>query len=211
MSSCVLLRSVDFLRHARGSGQERSQTRFFLGGARAPRLFHLASPLVLGYGFAPGRLRLSATLLPLESRQGGRTVRSPFSALFLFRVVEASTALASPLKFPGCGGSFSSVAPATLPERGGSYSSIVAGFWSLSSILGFSFFLFDGAPGRFGGRGEEGEESKSSGVDGESADDSPVVVEEEEMLRIAMEGGPTSDSLLGLRVAGFGYWALSPS
>ncbi|CAG7902253.1 unnamed protein product, partial [Brassica rapa] len=51
--------------------------------------------------------------------------------------LEASTALASPLKFPGCGGSFSSVASAKLPERGGSYSSIVAGFWSPGSILGF--------------------------------------------------------------------------
>ncbi|KAF2567384.1 hypothetical protein F2Q68_00026004 [Brassica cretica] len=38
--------------------------------------------------------------------------------------LEASTALASPLKFPGCGGFFSSVASAKLPERGGSYSFI---------------------------------------------------------------------------------------
>nr|VDD09838.1 unnamed protein product [Brassica oleracea] len=29
----------------------------------------------------------------------------------LIRVVEAYTALASPIKFPGCGGFFSSVAP----------------------------------------------------------------------------------------------------
>ncbi|WZY99168.1 hypothetical protein YC2023_071497 [Brassica napus] len=43
---------------------------------------------------------------------------------FWFRVVEASTALASPLKFPDYGGSFSSVALAKLPERGGSYSFI---------------------------------------------------------------------------------------
>ncbi|CAG7885901.1 unnamed protein product, partial [Brassica rapa] len=56
--------------------------------------------------------------------------------------LEASTALASPLKFPGCGGFFSSVASAKLPERGGSYSFIVAGFWSLSSFIGFSLFSF---------------------------------------------------------------------
>lgn len=40
---------------------------------------------------------------------------------------------------------------------------------------------------------------------GELVDDSPVVVAEEEMVRFAMEGGPTSDSLLDLQVAGFGF------
>ncbi|CAN7013116.1 unnamed protein product [Brassica oleracea var. botrytis] len=102
--------------------------------------------------------------------------------------LEASTALASPLKFPGCGGFFSSVASTKLPELGGSYSFIVAGFWSLSSFIGFSLFSFccklslarvcwmssrrrtmedirwKDVPGRFGGRGEEGEEPKCSGV-----------------------------------------------
>ncbi|CAN7102140.1 unnamed protein product [Brassica rapa subsp. narinosa] len=75
-----------------------------------------------------------------------------FSSLFLFRDVEAPIALASPIKFLGCGGFFSSVASAKLPERGDSYSSIVAGFWPLS------------VPGRVGNRSEEGVESKSSGV-----------------------------------------------
>ncbi|KAL0761632.1 hypothetical protein Bca101_077782 [Brassica carinata] len=74
--------------------------------------------------------------------------------------LEAYTALASPIKFPGCGGFFSSVAPFKFPERGCSYRSMAAGFCTLSSLLGFSFC----GPGRFGGRGEEGEESKCSGV-----------------------------------------------
>ncbi|WZZ06491.1 hypothetical protein YC2023_092412 [Brassica napus] len=44
----------------------------------------------------------------------------PFkSSRFLFRVVEAYTALTSPIKFTGCGGFFSSVAPFKFPERGG--------------------------------------------------------------------------------------------
>ncbi|KAF3572907.1 hypothetical protein F2Q69_00062525 [Brassica cretica] len=99
--------------------------------------------------------------------------------------LEASTALASPLKFPGCGGSFSSVAPAKLPERGGSYSSIA----------------------RLGGLAVAVKKMRSQRVPvwiGELVDDSPVVVEEE-MVRFAMEGGPTSDSLLDLQVAGFGF------
>nr|VDD09280.1 unnamed protein product [Brassica oleracea] len=91
--------------------------------------------------------------------------------------LEASTALASPLKFPGCGGFFSSVASTKLPELGGSYSFIVAGFWSLSSFIGLARVCWMSSrrrtmedirwkdvPGRFGGRGEEGEEPKCSGV-----------------------------------------------
>ncbi|CAG7896794.1 unnamed protein product, partial [Brassica rapa] len=46
----------------------------------------------------------------------------------LIRVIEAYTALASPIKFPGCGGFLSFVAPVKSPERGGSYRSIAAGF-----------------------------------------------------------------------------------
>ncbi|KAH0888622.1 hypothetical protein HID58_051051 [Brassica napus] len=78
--------------------------------------------------------------------------------------------------FLGGGGFFSSAAPAKLPERGGFYSSTVAGFWSLSSILGlvFSFailFWLRWLRSRrrtiealrrmrdVGGRGEDGEEN----------------------------------------------------
>ncbi|KAF2557968.1 hypothetical protein F2Q68_00018122 [Brassica cretica] len=50
--------------------------------------------------------------------------------------LEAYTALASPIKLPGCGGFFSYVAPVKLPERGGSYRSMAAGFCTLSSLLG---------------------------------------------------------------------------
>uniref|UniRef100_A0A0D3DDL7 Uncharacterized protein n=1 Tax=Brassica oleracea var. oleracea TaxID=109376 RepID=A0A0D3DDL7_BRAOL len=90
--------------------------------------------------------------------------------------LEASTALASPSKFPGYGGFFSSVASAKLPEREGSYSFIVAGFWcaqklSLARVCWMSFrrktmddIRWKDVPGRFGGRGEEGEEPKCSGV-----------------------------------------------
>ncbi|CAF1972534.1 unnamed protein product [Brassica napus] len=77
----------------------------------------------------------------------------PFkSSIVLIRVVEAYTALASPIKFPDRGGFFSSVVTVKSPERGGSYRSIAAGFCPLNG------------PGRVGGRGEEGKESKSSGV-----------------------------------------------
>ncbi|KAF2560838.1 hypothetical protein F2Q70_00016365 [Brassica cretica] len=55
--------------------------------------------------------------------------------------MQMDLALASPIKFLGGGSFFSSAAPAKLPERGGFYSSTVAGFWSLSSILGFGFFF----------------------------------------------------------------------
>lgn len=83
----------------------------------------------LGQGVAPGRFRLAATLLPLDSRRGGRTGRSSFQRRFWSRDVEAPIALASPLSFPGCGGFVSPAAPAKLPEHGGSDSSIVAGFF----------------------------------------------------------------------------------
>ncbi|KAH0862180.1 hypothetical protein HID58_079391 [Brassica napus] len=55
-------------------------------------------------------------------------------SVVLVRDVKAPIALASPIKIPGCGGFFSSVAPAKLPERGGSYSSTVAGFDSGSEF-----------------------------------------------------------------------------
>ncbi|KAH0923892.1 LOW QUALITY PROTEIN: hypothetical protein HID58_023910 [Brassica napus] len=111
------------------------------------------------WGFVPGRARFFATLLPLNSRRG---------ALFLFRDVEAPIALASPIKFLGCGGFFSSVASAKLPERGDSYSSIaylgglaiaVKKVWSLRALVWL----------------------------GESVGGSPVVVEAAVMLWIAME------------------------
>ncbi|KAH0864918.1 hypothetical protein HID58_082129, partial [Brassica napus] len=76
--------------------------------------------------FKPSCDRLSATLLPLDSRRGGRSGRSSFQRRFWSRDVEVPIALASPLKFPGCGGFVSSAAPAKLPERGGSDNSIVA-------------------------------------------------------------------------------------
>lgn len=68
-----------------------------------------------------------------------------------------------------------------------------------------------GGPGRFGGRGEEGEEPKCSGVARWVGGDSPVVVEEDVRLRLAIEAaefcfslGTWADGLLSLDI---GPWA----
>ncbi|KAF3486866.1 hypothetical protein F2Q69_00054089 [Brassica cretica] len=57
-------------------------------------------------------------------------------SIVLIRVVEAYTALASPIKFPDRGGFFSSVVTVKSPERGGSYRSIAAGFCPLILVGG---------------------------------------------------------------------------
>ncbi|KAG5414328.1 hypothetical protein IGI04_001895 [Brassica rapa subsp. trilocularis] len=88
----------------------------------------------------------------------------------MIRVVEAYTALASPIKFPGCGSFFSSVAPVKSPEHGGSYRSSDAGFCPLVRSLRAPVWR------------------------GESMGDSPAVVETKMRVRIARRR-PTSVSL----------------
>ncbi|WZZ16405.1 hypothetical protein YC2023_109494 [Brassica napus] len=142
----------------------------------------------LGEGFAPGRARLSANLLSLDSR----LVRSPVQRCFLFRDVEAPPALASPLKIPGCRGFFGSVAPVKFPDRGQFHcyrlclreilseddgsSPVERVIFERSSLLGFCVELWRmrsclqlilseiRRTWEIGGRGEVGVEFMSSGV-----------------------------------------------
>ncbi|KAH0894380.1 hypothetical protein HID58_056809 [Brassica napus] len=133
----------------------------------------------------------------------------------LIRVVEAYTALASPIKFPGCGGFFSYVAPVKFPEHGGSYRSMAAGFCTLIGSGLLDEFLvggrwkLSGVKAVLGGLAVEVKKVRSLSAPvwrGESVGDSPVVVEMEMMVRITRRR-PTSVFLswaYGLRCLDFG-------
>ncbi|WZZ84102.1 hypothetical protein YC2023_104674 [Brassica napus] len=101
------------------------------GGASA----RVPAPMALFLGFVPRRSVLGKSS---SSGYAARREETRHSDLLfrgvLIRDVEAYTALASPIKLPGCGGSFSYVAPIMFPERGGSYRSMASGFCFLISF-----------------------------------------------------------------------------